>query len=234
MRSARRSRRGRPGPVETVQLNPGWTTRERCTEPVGPPGARSTPVHPGAAAAPTTCPARPVRPGVGIWRQASTRALDAVDGRPGDEHCCGRHRLPGKPCRPPDLGAHLGARGAAGELPRRAARRGGGEPGRHPGHDGPPRPARRRTGPGPDQNTGPRGAGSAGARGRRPRSPGRAVLVRRLPADHARPRPPLRRTAAARAGATGRSGRAAPRRTGARPTAGPPGPGCWPVPGSCC
>ena len=64
----------------------------------------------------------------------------------------------------------------------------------------------------------------AGRRGDRPgaagagrlRPAGRAVLVRRLAADHARRRPAVHRPAAARAGPAGRAGRAAARRADLR------------------
>ena len=102
--------------------------------------------------------------------------------------------------------ARLGAGGAARQLPRRAARRGGGEHRGHHGDDGVPRPAARAAEaapPGRRPRAGGHRPGGPGARRLRPAR--RAVLVRRLAADDPGPEPAVRRPPAARRGARRRA-----------------------------
>ncbi len=103
---------------------------------------------------------------------------------------------------------------------RHAAARG--EPRRHHRDHGLPRPAGRGRGRAPARRARPRGHRPGRAGAGRLRAARRAVLVRRLAADHADPRPAVRRPAAARRRPAGRPRHPPARRPDASATGGRP------------
>ena len=194
-----------------VRLRPRRRSRDGCPRPAHPGDHRRPRLRDRVdVGVPVPLPdrfsdaggARAARGGCGAPRVAVRGAgAQLRGGRRGERRVEDRARRP-----------RLGARGAAGELPRRTARRGPREPRGDDGDDGLPRPARRRPGGPPRRRARPRRRRPRGPRTRELRQARRAVLVPRLPADDTGPEPPFRRPPAPRRRPPARPGCAGPRR----------------------